>query len=75
MSAPYNLFEKQWKERVGSRKTYFFHFFGKTTEGSVNLDANLIELSLERGDHTPGPLLFPCHKNNENVTSYKFLQN
>lgn len=51
------------KGKGGQEEDIIFHFFGKTTDGSVNLDANLIELSLECGDRIHGPLLFPCHKN------------
>lgn len=47
----------------GQQKGIIFHFFGETTEASVNLDASLIELSRECSDHIPGSLLFPCYKN------------
>lgn len=53
----------------GQEEEIVFDFTGKKTDRSVNLDADLIELGRESGDRTPGPRLFPCHKNHEDVTS------
>lgn len=59
MPAPYNAFQKQWKERVGSSEAHLLHSFGKTTDNSETSDAGLIEHGLECADHILGPLLFP----------------
>lgn len=58
MPAPYNAFQKQWKERVGSGEAHLLHSFGKTKDNSETSDAGLIEHGLECTDHILGPL-FP----------------
>lgn len=59
MPAPYNAFQKQWKERVASSEAHLLYSFGKTTDNSETSDAGLIEHGLECTDHIFGPLLFP----------------